>query len=126
MAASRKGKLNLGLALGVERGSGQGLAAVADGDGAGGRQSIFAGYGDGDSSLGEATLIASLRGKRCLRGQTLRTIRSHCQRGHRQSDTKSCNQLKPQTAADQTSHVHLLQNSNIVVRLFAAAPFATA
>ena len=84
---------------------------VADGHSAGCRKAVFATYGDGHSGLSAPAQIAGLRAHGGLRGHSTRTLRSQRQRGHRQRDAKSCNQLKPQTAAVNASHVHLLQIS---------------
>jgi hypothetical protein len=105
-----------GLALGVERGAGQLAAKVANGYGTGGGKAIISGDGDGNSGLGAAGVVVCLnieRGLRGLglRGQVLLILRGKRQCGHRQCHADCCNQLKPQTAADHTSHVHLLQIS---------------
>ena len=100
-----------GVALGVERNTGNLPALVTDDDCAGGRLPVLAGDGDAEGDLGTPALVAGLRGQRGLRGHTPRVRGGERQRRQRQRDAYSCNQLKPQTAADKTSHVHLLQIS---------------
>ena len=111
MIACRQVKHNTGLALGVQRRARQLPALVADSDGALSGQPILAGHGHLNGSLCAPVLVAGLRAQRGLRGQASRALRGYSQRGHHQCDTQSCNQLKPRIAAENASHVHLLQNS---------------
>lgn len=89
----------LGLALRVQRYSCQRLALVADRNCTGCGQAIFAGYGNRNGRLRPAVQVARLCAQRGLRGLCLLAL-SQGQRGHRQRNTQSCNQFKPQTAAD--------------------------
>ena len=68
-------------------------------------KAILAGNGHGNAGLGAAAVIAGLRGHGGLRG--LRAGRGNG--GKCQDQAQSCKPVKPQTAAEETSHVHLLQ-----------------
>ena len=97
--------------LSIQRHTCQRLPMIVDGNRTRCRQPVFAGDLNADRGPRVSPLIGRLCPHRRLRGSAPRAIRASRQRGYCQSDPKSCNCLQPQTAAQQTSHVHLLQIS---------------
>jgi hypothetical protein len=92
------------------------VALVGDGDGSGCGKTVLTGNSDGKADLGMAAEVVGFSVQRslsghALRGQGLRDGSSQRQDQHGQGESQSLKQLKPQTAAENASHVHLLQIS---------------
>ena len=87
--------------------------AVLDKDDSACRQAICAGHGSARGGLGVAALLAGFDGQDCMCRNLLRcrSRRQHCQR---HCDSQFSNKLKPQNAAVQPSHKHLLQLSRMI------------
>src|ERR1035441_5546578 len=111
MFAGEQRKCRSGVTLGVERYPSQGLTSILDHDGAGSGEAIASDDGDPQGGLGAAGLVMEFRGQSGFRGETTCVSSGQCHCGQCQSGTQCCYQLKPPTAADQTSHVGLLQIS---------------
>jgi len=56
-----------------------------------------------------AVLVEGLHGEGGLCWQPRSVFRGESQRGNGERNSECCNQLKPQTAAKKTCHVHLLR-----------------
>ena len=111
--AGGQSQIDGGVTLVVEGGAGKRVSVVSERDGAGGGKSIVTNDGDCQVGDGAAGLVAGFRGERGLGGLCLcrKAMRGETSRGQSQRNAQSCNRFKPQTAADDTSHVHLLQIS---------------
>jgi len=120
VVTGREGKSDGCVTLRVESCAGQLVAVITDSNSAGGGKAIFTGDGDTESCLRASGLIAAFHGQLGLGSNSCPILNGEGQRGRGQCDDDCCNQLKPQTAADHTSHVHLLQISRkslCIVRL---------
>jgi len=96
-----------GVALGVESGTGYLGPVVADDYDAGCGAAIFTRHGEGGADV--AVLVEGLHGEGGLCWQPRSVFRGESQRGNGERNSECCNQLKPQTAAKKTCHVHLLR-----------------
>jgi hypothetical protein len=117
MRARRESDGDVGVALRIKGGAGKLAAVVAEDDSSGSGKAVFAQDGDGDGGRCAPGLIVGADGRGGLSGHARGTLSGDCHCGHGKHccrDTDCCNQLKPQTAADRTSHVHLLQKLEIV------------
>jgi hypothetical protein len=98
---------------GVQSSLSQLAVAVFDKDNSGCRQAISAGYSDVRGRLRVAALRGGFDGQDCMCRNLLR-CRSRRQCGQRHCDSQSSNKFKPQNAAVQPSHKHLLQLSRMM------------
>jgi hypothetical protein len=109
MIAFRQGNDEGSLARGVEGGACCLGSAIADDYDAGCGTTIFAGNGHVEGSAGMAVLVEGVHGEGGLCRQPWSVFRGQSQSGNGERNTQCCNQLKPQTAAKKTCHVHLLR-----------------